>query len=151
MIVALSDRPDLAPLVAAWRIEAFFQGPGPWTEARMLAALLAPKRGPEETFVCFAAAEPVGTASLVCQDLESRPDLTPWLAGVVVQPAHRLRGHASALVRRVEAFARQAGVAEIFLYTSRAEGLYARLGWQRMGLEWDKGREVVLMRRALQH
>ena len=37
----------------------------------------------------------------------------------------------------------------MWLYTSTGEPLYARLGWQRMGLEQEKGQEVVLMRRLL--
>jgi GNAT superfamily N-acetyltransferase len=86
---------------------------------------------------------------LAHKDLETRPDLTPWLAGVFVQPAFRGRGYATALVRRVEAFASAASVRTLWLYTWTAEPLYARLGWQRAGLETDpkRGREVVLMTR----
>src|SRR5688572_13759565 len=40
---------------------------------------------------------PVGTASLVNSDLPSRPDLTPWLAGVLVLPAFRGQGYSAAL------------------------------------------------------
>ena len=36
---------------------------------------------------------PVGTASLVTKDLPSSPDLTPWLAGVLVRPEFRGRGY----------------------------------------------------------
>jgi GNAT superfamily N-acetyltransferase len=107
--------------------------------------------GPEETFVLFDRDRPVGTASLVHRDLETRPDLTPWLAGVFVQPAFRGQGYATELVRRVEAFASSASVPTLWLYTWTAEPLYTRLGWQRAGLETDpkRGREVALMTRRL--
>jgi hypothetical protein len=37
----------------------------------------------------------------------------------------------------------------LWLYTSTAETLYARLGWQRVGTEDERGEEVVLMKRTL--
>ena len=149
-IAAVSDRPELAPVVAAWLVDAFGY-PGGRTVEEMTALLLAPPVGPEETFVLFDQGVPVGTASLAHRDLEARPDLTPWLAGVFVQPAFRGRGHATALVRRVEAFAAAASVPVLWLYTWTAEPLYARLAWRRAGLETDqkRGREVVLMTRRL--
>ncbi len=148
-IAAVSDRPELAPVVAQWRVDAFFDCPGGYTAEEMTALLLAPPDGPEETFVLFDHDQPVGTAGLVRQDLDARPDLTPWLAGVFVQPAFRGRGYATALTRRVEAFALAAAVPVLWLYTLSAEPLYARLGWQRVGTEQDDGHEVVLMRRLL--
>lgn len=148
-IAAVSDRPELAPVVAAWLVDAFGH-PGGRTAEEITALVLSPPVGPEETFVLFDEGVPVGTASLAHEDLEARPDLTPWLAGVVVQPAFRGRGYATALVRRVEAFAVAASVPVLWLYTWTAEPLYARLGWHRAGLETDQKRgEVVLMTRRL--
>ncbi len=149
-IAAVSDRPELAPVVAAWLVDAFGY-PGGRTVEEVTALVLSPPVGPEETFVVFDRGVPVGTASLAHEDLDARPDLTPWLAGVVVQPAFRGRGHATALVRRVEAFAAAASVPVLWLYTWTAEPLYARLRWHRAGLERDRkrGREVVLMTRRL--
>jgi GNAT superfamily N-acetyltransferase len=145
----MTDRPDLAPLVARWRVKAFFDYPGGWTVEDMTARILAPPIGPKETFVLFDGDQPAGTAGLVRQDLASRPDLTPWLAGVFVEPAFRGRGHASALVRRVETFAAAAGVRTFWLYTSTAEALYASLGWERVAEEQEQGHPVALMRRIL--
>ena len=149
-IAAVSDRPEQAPVVAAWLVDAFGH-PGGRTVEEPTALVPSPPVGPEETFVLFDRGVPVGTASLAHRDLEARPDLTPWLAGVFVQPAFRGRGHATALVRRVEAFAAAASVPVLWLYTWTAEPLYARLGWRRAGLERDRkrGREVVLMTRRL--
>lgn len=148
-ILAVSGCPALAPLVAGWLVEAFHRQPGDMTVEAMTALILAPPRGAEESFVLFEGDRPVGTASLAHDDLPSRPDLTPWLAGVFVLPDCRGRGHASALVRHVEGAARAASIAGLWLYTRTAERLYAGLGWERVGLERDKGREVVLMRRRL--
>jgi GNAT superfamily N-acetyltransferase len=148
-IVAVSDRPELAPLVARWRVDAFFNDPGGYTVEEMTALILAPPVGPKETFVLFDHDQPAGTVGLVRTDLEARPDLTPWLAGLFVKPAFRGRGYATALVRQVEAFARAASVPVLWLYTSTYEPFYLRLGWHRVGMEQDGGHEVVLMRRFL--
>jgi GNAT superfamily N-acetyltransferase len=147
-IVAVSDRPDLAPIVAAWLVGAFGY-PGGRTPEQVTARILAPPRGPEETFVLLDQDRPVATASLAHDDLAARRDLTPWLAGVFVEPDWRGRGYATELVRRVETFASAASVPILWLYTWTAEPLYARLGWQRVGLEQDRGQEVVLMTRHL--
>lgn len=147
-IEAVSDRPDLAPIVAAWLL-AEFGYPGGRTLAQITERILSPPRGPEETFVIFDHDQPAGTARLKYDDLASRPDLTPWLAGVFVAPEYRGLGYASALVRRVEAFASTASVPTLWLYTWTAEPLYARLGWERVGLENERGKDVVLMVRHL--
>lgn len=147
-IAAVSGRPDLAPIVATWLVNAFGH-PGGRTLEEMTSLILSPPKGPEETFVLFDQDKPVGTASLAHDDLASRRDLTPWLAGVFVEPSSRGRGYATALVRQVEAFASSACVTTLWLYTWTAESLYERLGWQRVGLEKDSGKEVVLMARDL--
>lgn len=147
--LALSERPDLAPLVASWRVGAFFRDPGGPSVETYIGWLLDPPVGPEDNFVLFEADQPVGTAGLVRADLKSRPDLTPWLAGLFVLPAFRGRGHGAALVRHVEAFAHAARVPTIWLYTATAQSLYARLGWQSAAIEQEHGRPVLLMRRDL--
>ncbi len=147
-IAAVSDRPGLAPIVAGWLVEAFGR-PGSRNVEDMTALILSPPVGPEETFVLFEQGRPVGTASLAARDLETRPDLTPWLAGVFIDPAFRGRGYATALVRQVEAFAMSASLPALWLYTSTAELLYARLGWQKVEVKENRGSEVVLMRRCL--
>ena len=132
-----------------WRVGAFFSAPGGYSVEEMTALILAPPVGPEETFVLFDQDRPVGTAGVVHGDLDTRPDLTPWLAGVFVQPEFRGRGYATALIRRAEAFAAAACVPVLWLYTLTAEPFYVRLGWQRVGVEQEDGHDVVLMRRSL--
>ena len=148
-IVSVSQHPELAPLVAKWRVGAFFDRPGGYTVAEMTDLILAPPVGPKETFVLFDGDGPAGTAGLMRSDRETRPDLSPWLGGLYVAAAFRHRGHAAKLVRRVEDFARAASVAVLWLYTLHAEGFYSRLGWQHAGVEQEEGYDVTLMRRDL--
>ena len=148
-ITTISERPSLASIVAQWRVDAFFDYPGGYTVEEMTALILEPPVGPNETFVLFDHGRPVGTGALIRTDLETRPDLTPWLADLFVEPAFRGRGYATALIRRVEAFALAASVPVLWLYTSTAETLYARVGWQRVGTEDERGKKVVLLKRIL--
>jgi GNAT superfamily N-acetyltransferase len=73
------------------------------------------------TFILLANSEPVGTASLAAHDLDERPDLTPWLAGVFVVPHARGRGYAAHLISAVEQEARIASISTLWLYTNTAE------------------------------
>ena len=49
--------------------------------------------------VAHDRAEFLGTASVIASDLEERPQLTPWVAAVWVEPYARSRGFGGALVR----------------------------------------------------
>lgn len=148
-LVTTADRPDLVPVTARWRWEAFMQGQGR-SLAEVTAAEAAPVSGPmPRTCVLLADDEPVGMASLAAHDLDPRPDLTPWLAGVYVAPKARGRGHAVRLVAAVEAEARSLGVPALWLYTRNAEGLYARIGWETVERFPYREKMYALMRRDL--
>jgi predicted N-acetyltransferase YhbS len=148
--VSIAARPDLAPMVADWLLDEFGHAGSP-THEQSVQMIRAQSASREDTFVLFADDVPVGTASLVNSDLKSRPDLTPWLASVLVRPEFRGRGYSPLLVKHVEDCAGAAAVSTLWLYTWTAEPLYARLGWQRVGIERDTDRdiEVVLMKRDL--
>jgi len=90
-----------------------------------------------------------GSAMLVANDMATRPELTPWLAGVYVVEDHRGRGIGSALVRRVESEAAKRGVARLYLYTPDAMGFYERLGWAVDERCEYLGNEVAVMSRRL--
>ena len=146
-VVAISERPALAALVAEWRVNAFSR-PGGYDLTEMTTQILNPPDGLQETFVLFDGQQPAGTVALVSFDLISRPDLTPWLAWLFVEPRFRGRGNAAHLVRHVESYA-SVSVQTLWLYTSGAEDLYSRLNWRRVGMEEDYGHPVTLMRRDL--
>jgi N-acetylglutamate synthase-like GNAT family acetyltransferase len=149
-IVSTSDRPDLVEVTARWRWEAFFRDAEPFEAvlqgARRTSAL---GRTIPRTLVLLANGEPVGTASLAAQDLEERPDLTPWLPCVVVARHARGLGYASRLVAGVEEVAREAAISTLWLYTNTAERFYVRAGWRTVETVQQAGKPFALMCREL--
>ncbi|MGX7705801.1 GNAT family N-acetyltransferase [Methylobacterium sp. Gmos1] len=147
-IVTVTEGSDLVPVTARWRWEAFARGQGrSLAEVTAAEAVGAAAPSMPRTFVLLADDEPVGMASLAAHDLETRPDLTPWLAGVFVAPHARGRGHAVRLVAAVEAEAMSRGIPTLWLYTRSAEGLYARIGWRNVETFPYREKMYALMRR----
>ncbi len=105
----------------------------------------ATRGGVPVTFVAVDAETLLGSASLVVDDLETRPELTPWLASVYVAPEHRGRGVASALVRRVVEEAKGSGIDRLYLWTTDQERLYARLGWSPVERMRFQDEDIVVM------
>ena len=127
----LFDHRDLIPSVAGWIYDEWGHiVPEDSAEecARRLARQIRRTQIPT-SFVALCGDTPVGTASLVGQDLETRPDLSPWMAAVYVAREHRRRGIGGALVARVVREAAALGIATLYLYTFDKEQFYTRLGW----------------------
>jgi len=149
-IVSLVDRPDLVPVVGHWLWDAFWNKEGYTLEQTVatVAGWTSPL-GPHQDFVLLVEGEATGTSSLVAHDLDSRPDLTPWLANVFVKPEARRRGHVGKLVAAVEYACRAASISPVWLYTHTAERLYARAGWRTVEYFNYGGHNCALMCRDL--
>ena len=150
-IVRIAERPDLVPTVAQWLWDEWHLDAGGSFDAirDAVAASVSPS-GPPQTFVLLVDDRPIGTASLVSHDLDERPNLTPWLAGVFVIPEARGRGHVIHLIQAVEVACRFAGCGTVWLHTANAERVYARAGWHTVEAIQRQGRRpVTLMRRDL--
>lgn len=130
-IVTLSARPDLLMKSAQWGYEEWglTRGRTIEMEADRRRTLLEPD-GFEQGYMLLDDGVPAGMAGLVRGDLDTRPDLTPWLAGVYVHGPFRGRGHGTRLVRHIEAEARARRCDTLWLFTGTAAGLYRRLGWE---------------------
>jgi|ERR671922_1402221 GNAT superfamily N-acetyltransferase len=127
----LADRPELLPQLARLHFaEWSYLRPDETLEGRTLRLRNCCGHKSIPTIVVALHGEELcGSAMLVAHDMETRPDLTPWLAGVYVVPPHRRRGLGSALVERIISEAVALRVPTLYLYTPAAESLYTRLGW----------------------
>ena len=132
----LADHPAFIPTLADWHHAQWsYLSPGDSAECRIkrLQEHLGKKQIPT-TFVAYNTTGDgteivVGSASLIAQDMDTRPELSPWLASVYVAAEHRRQGIGSALVRRVTGEAIALGVETLHLFTPDQAHFYARLGW----------------------
>ncbi len=108
------------------------------------------RRGVPTFVIAVEGSELAGSASLIAQDMDDRPELTPWLADVFVKPRYRGKGVATSLIQCIESEARSAGISRLFLYTPDAAELYRRLGWEAVEECVHKGTDVVIMARTIQ-
>lgn len=80
-------------------------------------------------FVALDGEEAVGTVSLVENDLTVRPELTPWLASLVVKSDYRSRGVGKLLLEETKKLAKSLGYQELYLRTETASEYYKKNGW----------------------
>jgi GNAT superfamily N-acetyltransferase len=72
----------------------------------------------------------LGTASMIASDLEERPQLTPWVAAVWVEPHARSRDVGGALVGQAARDCFALGIARAYLCARPAlASFYEGLGW----------------------
>ena len=149
-VVSVIARPDLVEVTVRWRWNEWLRDREPFEDAleRAKQATAMGLKIPQ-SFVLLIDDEPVGTASITAHDLEERPDLTPWLAGVFVVPEARGRGYAAKLVAAVEEEARRQSISTLWLYTNTAERIYVRVGWRTVETILHDGKPSALMRRDL--
>ena len=87
------------------------------------------EEGLPQTFGLYRSGELIGMYQLARSDLFVRPDLSPWLANVYIPEEYRGAGYGRMLLASVRENAAQAGLTELFLYTTHT-GLYEKLGWE---------------------
>ena len=147
-IISLSEAPEHIATIAAWhQAEWGYLNPGSTVESRMLKMqrYLSDKPMPSMR-ICVDGKKVIGTAALVESDMDSHPELSPWLASVYVDAAYRKRGIGAALVKQIVADARAQGFKTLYLFTPDQAHFYQQLGWQFIAQESYRGSEATLMK-----
>lgn len=153
----LALHPALVPLVSRWLFDEWGHlapsATPEWVEERVRERLTT-----DRVPIIFVATEsqgalrvPVGTASIKLRELAVRPSLVYWLGSVYTVPAARGRGVASLVCRFAAEWADAHGLPELFLYTSNAERLYERLGWEVIERTTFNDEPIAVMRRSAAH
>ena len=150
-VTTVRQRPDLLPVVAEWLWHEWWKRRGQTLEqTEAVYAQCVAELGAPQTFILLEGDVAVGTVTMARKDLDERPDLTPWLAGVFVVPDRRGRGYVKLLFTEFEKACRTASVETAWLYTNTAERIYLRAGWEAVEVIHRPGkRAVTLMRRAI--
>lgn len=143
----LADHPQFLSALAQWQhAEWGYIRPGDTVEARMARLQSSVQIGRIPlTVVALADGELLGSASLILHDMDTRLELTPWLAGVFVAPEHRRKGVGAQLVRRIMAEAATLKVSLLYLYTVHSEKFYANLGWSLQEHAAYRDQKVAIM------
>jgi len=143
----LADNIALVPIIAHWHHEEWGHfNPGDSVEKRIanLQTHLGKRQIPT-TFVALFGGILLGSACLMAHDMDTRMDLSPWLANVYVTPEHRSQGTGTALVQRVVKEAVELGIETLYLFTPDREGFYASLGWSVVERTEYREQKVVIM------
>jgi N-acetylglutamate synthase-like GNAT family acetyltransferase len=92
----------------------------------------------------------LGTASVIASDLAERPQFTPWVAAVWVDPPARQRSVGAALVNRAARDCFALGVSRAYLCARpQRSGYYEKIGWISIEREVGHHRMNVLVRDAI--
>lgn len=143
----LANHQEFIPALAQWHFREWAHlRPGDSVEARIsrLRECCGHREIPT-VVIAFADHTLIGSAMLVAHDLDTRMDLSPWLAGVFVVPDHRRYGAGAALVQRIIDEAPGLGAERLYLYTPSAEHSYSCLGWALLEHTNYRGAEAAVM------
>lgn len=150
-IAYLANHKEVIPQLAAW----FYQEWAyllPSKTQKDVERLLHERTNTDKipvALLAFEGDELVGTVCLKVHDMDTRLDLSPWLAGLYV--AEPLRGHGigTTLVSSIEKKARELGVKKLYLHTPKSEAFYTGLGWQLKERTEYHGYPVSIMEKEL--
>ena len=146
-ITYLADAPESIPVLAQWLHDEWdhmYVGATIETRTRRLESLRNRDVVPLG-IVARANAETLGIASLIHSDMETHPELTPWLASVYVGAPFRGQGIGRALVTRLTEEAKRLGFSTIYLWTDKEEHFYASMNWRLLSREEYKNKSVSVM------
>jgi N-acetylglutamate synthase-like GNAT family acetyltransferase len=146
-IFNLSKEPEHIPTLAEWHhAEWSYLNPGGSVQKRIekMQTYLGDELIPT-TYIYKQKDALVGSASIVKHDMQSRLELSPWLAGVFVAPQCRNLGIGSQLVRHVMQEACDAEIKKLYLFTPDQEQFYEKLGWTTFSREEYQGTPVTVM------
>ena len=101
------------------------------------------------TLVAVEDGEVCGSASIVDSDMNTHPELGPWLASVYVKSSERGRGIGAKLVNKIVEFACTTEYKELYLFTPSSESFYRKLGWEKVADEEYSGSIVTIMKIAV--
>jgi N-acetylglutamate synthase-like GNAT family acetyltransferase len=91
----------------------------------------------------------IGTVSIKEKDLESRTDLTPWLAAFYVKPNYRNNGIGKELLEMALKEAMAMDIKVLYLYTEKASEYYRKKGWEILEEKTENGTPVSVMKYCL--
>jgi N-acetylglutamate synthase-like GNAT family acetyltransferase len=149
-LLNLKDRPEYLEQLARWHHDQWsYLNPGESLQQRVLRmqSYLNDEFLPA-TFIAVDK-ELLGSAALVVCDMETKPQLSPWLASVYVAPQYRMKGIGSRLVIHAMKQAKLGDIKTLYLFTPDMAHFYRKLGWMSLSSEIYHDHAVTVMQAVL--
>lgn len=149
----LADHVDLVPTCASWAFNTWGKYNPSYTIDKRIASFNQHCNKDQIPLTILAhgvTGVPIGMSSLRSND-GIRPDLSPWLGSVYVDPPFRNKGVASQLVQEIHRIAKDLDFPKIYLltYEDTLPNWYAKLGWTDIGTDVCHGNPVNVMQICL--
>jgi N-acetylglutamate synthase-like GNAT family acetyltransferase len=143
----INDHPEVIKTVAKWHYDQWHDVLPNFTLDTYTEFLSSHYRrgGIPSMFVAVDNGKVIGTAALDNDDMDTHPQLTPWIASLYVDGKYRKQGVGETLVRRVIEEARSAGVKKLYLFTPDREHYLGRFGWRTLFKELYYGEMESVM------
>lgn len=147
----LAGHEHVIPTIARWLYDEWaYLHPGrSCADVEQLLGIRAQTSEMPLALVAFDGSEPLGTVSLKEYDLDTRLDLSPWLASLYVSHPIRRQGVGTALVSAIEKVACTLGMSTLYLYTPHSRAFYEALGWKLKESSVYHSHQVMLMEKTL--
>jgi N-acetylglutamate synthase-like GNAT family acetyltransferase len=146
-IIDLRKAPQHIPTIARWHFDEWgYLNPGKTLEYRIerMQRYIADNPIPS-MLIAVEGNVVLGTAALVEADMDSHPELTPWLASVYIREDQRGCGLGKKLVQALMDFAGKQNLERLYLFTPDQSGFYAKLGWKPLAQETYRDTPVTVM------
>lgn len=146
-ILRLEEHPEHTIILAEWIFNEWGRNlpNGSVSRAEKALSTTPDTTGLPVSFIALREERPAGVARLVKHDMDTRKDLSPWLASVFVPVEYRRRGIGTELCKTAVAEAKNLGFAKLFLFTPDKESFYTRQGWNTIERVTYKDKQVVVM------
>lgn len=146
-IIDLRSAPQHISTIARWHLDEWgYLNPGKTLEYRIERMQRYLADNPIPSMLIAVEGEAIlGTAALVEADMDSHPELTPWLASVYIREDQRGCGLGKKLVQALMDFAGQQQLEQLYLFTPDQASFYAKLGWKILVQESYRDTPVTIM------
>ena len=102
-----------------------------------------------EIFIAIKNKQLLGSVTLDKEDMDTRKQLTPWLASLFVKPEFRGQGIATRLIKFCTQYAQQRGFKNVYLFTEDQTEFYKQRGFRFIETLEYRNAEVDLMSHRL--
>lgn len=129
-IIVLADKNSLfLNIISDWMYEWWGKEDG-WNldKVRCYVQNCISENSVPQTIIAIKGDKIVGVCHLLMHDLDSRPDIYPWLANLFVDINYRNQGVATLLINKAVEQSKKIGLKTLYLYTKHID-LYEKFGW----------------------